>query len=103
MMASDACSPANEVSAQEGTLLPVSVSSRTLSPCGMRCGAVLSPGQAYACPAARAVYRAYHRACGERGLTRLSERTFDRRLTRRRGTLQTTKRYGTRAAYAETL
>lgn len=54
-------------------------------------------------PPARAVYRAYHRACGERGLTRLSERTLYRRLTRRRGTLQTTKRYGTRTASAETL
>lgn len=53
-------------------------------------------------PPARAVYRAYHRACQERGLPGLSERTFYRRLIQRRGTLQTTKRYGTRAAYAAT-
>jgi len=53
-------------------------------------------------PPARAVYRAYHRACEERGLAGLSERTFYRRLTSRRSTLQTTKRYGARAAYAET-
>ena len=32
----------------------------------------------------------------------LSERTFYRQLTSRRGTLQTTKRHGARAAYAET-
>jgi putative transposase len=53
-------------------------------------------------PPARAVYRAYQHACGERGLAGLSERTFYRRLARRRGTLQTTTRYGARVAYAET-
>jgi putative transposase len=53
-------------------------------------------------PPARAVYRTYQHACGERGLVGLSERTFYRRLARRRGTLQTTKRYGARAAYATT-
>jgi putative transposase len=53
-------------------------------------------------PPARAVYRAYHRECMARGVPVLSERTFYRQLTRRRGTQQTTKRHGARAAYAET-
>jgi putative transposase len=53
-------------------------------------------------PPARTIYRTYHLACQERGLPGLSERTFYRRLTQRRGTLQTTKRYGARAAYAAT-
>jgi putative transposase len=53
-------------------------------------------------PPARAVYRAYRRACVEHGLPGLSESTFYRRLVSRRGTLQTTKRHGARAAYGET-
>jgi putative transposase len=52
-------------------------------------------------PHARAVYFAYCRACVERGLLALSERTFYRRLHQQRGTAQTTRRKGTRAAYQE--
>jgi putative transposase len=52
-------------------------------------------------PHARAVYRAYHHACAERGIPALSERTFYRRLHRRRGPEQTSRRQGTRAAYQE--
>jgi putative transposase len=50
-------------------------------------------------PHARAVYRAYHHACTTRGLSALSERTFYRRLHRRRGPEQIARRQGTRAAY----
>ncbi len=53
-------------------------------------------------PHARAVYRAYHRECMTRGLPVLSERTFYRQLKSRQGTVQTTKRKGTRAAYSQT-
>jgi putative transposase len=53
-------------------------------------------------PHARAVYRAYHRECVVRGLPVLSERTFYRQLKSRQGTVQTTKRKGTRAAYSQT-
>lgn len=53
-------------------------------------------------PHARAVYRAYHRECVARGLPVLSERTFYRQLKSRQGTVQTTKRKGTRAAYSQT-
>jgi putative transposase len=52
-------------------------------------------------PPARAIYRAYHRECVVRGLPVLSERTFYRQIKSRRGTVQTTKRKGTRAAYAQ--
>jgi putative transposase len=52
-------------------------------------------------PHARAVYRAYWRECQQRGLTALSERTFYRRLALRRGTEQTARRKGARAAYQD--
>ena len=52
-------------------------------------------------PPARAVYRAYCRACTERGMAALSERTFYRCLHRRRGPAHTARRYGTRTAYQE--
>jgi len=45
-------------------------------------------------PHARAVYRAYHHACAERGMPALSERTFYRRLHLRRGPEQTAHRQG---------
>jgi putative transposase len=50
-------------------------------------------------PHARAVSRAYHRACAEQGMPALSERTFYRRLHLRRGPEQIGRRQGTRAAY----
>lgn len=52
-------------------------------------------------PHAREVYFAYCRACAERGLVALSERTFYRRLHQQRGAAQTTRRKGARAAYQE--
>lgn len=52
-------------------------------------------------PHARAVFFAYCRACAERGLVALSERTFYRRLHQHRGAAQTTRRNGARAAYQE--
>ena len=53
-------------------------------------------------PHARAVYHAYCHECQKRGLTVLSERTFYRRLNLRRGTEQTARRKGARAAYQDT-
>lgn len=53
-------------------------------------------------PHARAVYHAYCRECEKRGLAVLSERTFYRRLNLRRGTEQTARRKGARAAYQGT-
>jgi putative transposase len=52
-------------------------------------------------PHARAVYFAYCRACAERGLAALSERTCYRRLHQHRGEAQTRRRTGARAAYQE--
>jgi len=53
-------------------------------------------------PPARTVYWAYHRACLQRSLPVLSERTFYRCVNARRGIAQTTKRQSKRAAYAQT-
>lgn len=52
-------------------------------------------------PHARAVYRLYCQQCAQRGLSTLSERTFYRRITARRGPAQTHARRGKRAAYRE--
>ena len=50
---------------------------------------------------ARAVYVAYQRPCLAAAVQPLSERTFYRRLQAHAGPALTTKRPGTRAAYAE--
>ncbi len=46
------------------------------------------------------VYRAYQRACSQKGIPHLSNSTFYQRLKKRRGYEQTKKRLGAKAAYS---